>query len=387
MTGGRGDLQRWLTDQLAELHAGLDEVLDVDRGLLDARLPGLRADLDGTLDEALDTDAGLGAILAGQPRAAGPERSGVADVGRPTGLGRLAHRLARGGPDQRMVARSCLPLAEIYAARSVAAAYGFIVLILGELEFTGDIERAGRLARRFADEIGTVHGPRFVGVHEAAQAVVLAVEGLSATSELAVTQRMTWEARRGLIRHAARQIGLRLAEILNDALGHTRKLARREQPGTKTSDDSEDLHRRIVDLEVTVVAAEATIALSNDVARAQRLDRELDYRLEVVRGVLGSHNQDAGSARGLIQDLVLALCQGFMEAGDLLHAAVTDFAGADLTDAELGGFSLVGVRWSATTRWPPGWRERIERSSVRIHDDLWEIRDGPSVRSVSHNRK
>lgn len=42
-----------------------------------------------------------------------------------------------------------------------------------------------------------------------------------------------------------------------------------------------------------------------------------------------------------------------------------DFTGADLSAVDLDGVPLTGVRWSATTRWPEGWAERVTvRSDV-----------------------
>ena len=42
-------------------------------------------------------------------------------------------------------------------------------------------------------------------------------------------------------------------------------------------------------------------------------------------------------------------------AAAMLEGALDDFTGADLTQADLAGRDLVGVRWSEHgTRWPPG---------------------------------
>lgn len=62
-----------------------------------------------------------------------------------------------------------------------------------------------------------------------------------------------------------------------------------------------------------------------------------------------------------------------------LQASVTDFAGADLADADLAGLDLEGTRWSSTTRWPRGWAARIERASIRIAPDLFEVRSDPRL--------
>jgi hypothetical protein len=56
------DLDRWLATHTTKLNASLDDVLDIDAGLQDARLPALHADLTSALDDVLDIDAGLHAI-------------------------------------------------------------------------------------------------------------------------------------------------------------------------------------------------------------------------------------------------------------------------------------------------------------------------------------
>lgn len=60
-----------------------------------------------------------------------------------------------------------------------------------------------------------------------------------------------------------------------------------------------------------------------------------------------------------------------------LEELLNDFVGADLRDIDLGGVSLEGVRWSAvTTQWPDDWREQIERDSVPLGEDVFEIHYG-----------
>ncbi|WP_040862843.1 hypothetical protein [Nocardia niigatensis] len=57
-----------------------------------------------------------------------------------------------------------------------------------------------------------------------------------------------------------------------------------------------------------------------------------------------------------------------------LQRFLNDFIGADLSQADLDGMHLVGVRWSLTTLWPSlEWRDRIEQSSIEISDGIYEI--------------
>ncbi|WP_067694436.1 histidine-type phosphatase [Nocardia jejuensis] len=61
---------------------------------------------------------------------------------------------------------------------------------------------------------------------------------------------------------------------------------------------------------------------------------------------------------------------------------LNDFVGADLSEVELDGVPLAGLRWSsASTRWPHAWQERIEQDSIRVENeqDVFEIRYGTNV--------
>lgn len=49
---------------------------------------------------------------------------------------------------------------------------------------------------------------------------------------------------------------------------------------------------------------------------------------------------------------------------------------ADLSDVDLRGIPLKGVRWSTGTRWPAESEDQIRRDSVEIKPGLWEIRGG-----------
>lgn len=40
-----------------------------------------------------------------------------------------------------------------------------------------------------------------------------------------------------------------------------------------------------------------------------------------------------------------------------------DFTGADLSDANIEGIDLTDLKWSESTIWPPGWADRVRRSS------------------------
>jgi hypothetical protein len=69
----------------------------------------------------------------------------------------------------------------------------------------------------------------------------------------------------------------------------------------------------------------------------------------------------------------------FSTSADDLDHLLYDFVGADLREVSLTGISLVGVRWSSTTRWPLQWEEQIRRVSVEIGPDLFEVRPGTAT--------
>ncbi|MEV6826626.1 hypothetical protein [Amycolatopsis sp. NPDC051102] len=69
----RRDIDTWLHNANADLHAALDTVLDIDAGLADAQLPSRHTTLIDALDDVLDLDAGLRGIVATtEPAAVSP---------------------------------------------------------------------------------------------------------------------------------------------------------------------------------------------------------------------------------------------------------------------------------------------------------------------------
>jgi len=57
-----------------------------------------------------------------------------------------------------------------------------------------------------------------------------------------------------------------------------------------------------------------------------------------------------------------------------------DFTGADLSSVDLDGVPLAGVRWSAATRWPEGWAERVAAHSVARGPGEFAVRAGSRVK-------
>ncbi|MCX5559524.1 hypothetical protein [Streptomyces sp. NBC_00038] len=60
----------------------------------------------------------------------------------------------------------------------------------------------------------------------------------------------------------------------------------------------------------------------------------------------------------------LSLAGDLRDACNNLAETAEGFGGADLSSVDLDGVDLTGIRWDGTTRWPPGWADRIRVSSV-----------------------
>jgi hypothetical protein len=93
------------------------------------------------------------------------------------------------------------------------------------------------------------------------------------------------------------------------------------------------------------------------------------------------HRREVTLARELIRALDDETVFDKVRIGavDRLLKAVTDVTGDDLTQVDLHGIPLEGLRWSggqAGTRWPTEWEDQIRRSSVEISPGLYEIRYG-----------
>ncbi|MFF3291711.1 hypothetical protein [Streptomyces sp. NPDC003023] len=71
-------------------------------------------------------------------------------------------------------------------------------------------------------------------------------------------------------------------------------------------------------------------------------------------------------SQDLADDLDLAHREAvaLSEAVAAVEEASRDFRGADLRCVALNGVGLEGIRWDASTRWPPEWEERIWKASL-----------------------
>ncbi|WP_040793413.1 hypothetical protein [Nocardia paucivorans] len=112
---------------------------------------------------------------------------------------------------------------------------------------------------------------------------------------------------------------------------------------------------------------------ARDAFGAQWIEAVRAYILQMLDG---EQERRAAPAHAHIDPIAAVLVAVAEELEDL-EKLLNDFIGADLSGIELEGVPLDGLRWSAgTTRWPEDWQERIERVSIQVDDDIFEIHDG-----------
>ncbi|WP_410659522.1 hypothetical protein [Amycolatopsis sp. lyj-112] len=106
-----------------------------------------------------------------------------------------------------------------------------------------------------------------------------------------------------------------------------------------------------------------------------------------IRNRVGKFASDQALATAMIaaltQDLesedLLDLSGDVCAAADVLITAVTDMTAANLTEVDLSGLRLTGVKWSADTQWPTTWEDSIRARSTEIGPNLYTIIDPPEI--------
>jgi hypothetical protein len=134
------------------------------------------------------------------------------------------------------------------------------------------------------------------------------------------------------------------------------------------------LDNAITAADVRFGALTVAYVLADDFANAAAtaLDRDLDLARDVAL--------DVGRVISMALDMPYPFHVGSPSdrtVGRLLSIA-DDFTEADLRHVNLTGVALEGLRWSVRTLWPDQWRERIERDTVPLGGELYEIRPGSS---------
>ena len=139
--------------------------------------------------------------------------------------------------------------------------------------------------------------------------------------------------------------------------------------------------RQITQLLAAMLAVQEARALDRGLARARV------SALALARTSASASASHRAAAIGLdlspmvdavVQDVDRAVARAAVEQMELL---TRDMHGADLRALDQRGVAveeLTGVQWSDQTQWPEAWREWISWHSVRIGDQLYEIRPGAS---------
>ncbi len=199
----------------------------------------------------------------------------------------------------------------------------------------------------------------------------------------------------------------RAHRTLDDLVGLRRTLSEADIPTAGLVDDLDRLHASATSLRDRLLATREDVGwlLSAPRQQARDLNRsELDRismiaqrhatdlawisaeLLEEIIGKVPRVRQVARSVAGRIlaalpfqlryEDVTIAEAS----TAELLalKEVLDNFAGADLKDADLSDVSLVGVRWSAATRWPQGWHQRVQEDSVPIGSGRYVVQFPPA---------
>ncbi|MBB1154357.1 hypothetical protein [Amycolatopsis dendrobii] len=331
------EFDQWLGERQRGLSDSLDAVLNLHSGLRDALLPDRRADLDRALSNAVDPGAGLAAILTSRPETA--PRAPAA--GGPDGGDLTAYSLAlMARPEQtRLALRARIPYNELNEIDS-------------ELSWQTTF-------RELADDLKAIHESlqlkNPVEPELRRQALDLLKTSVKAVDQYRIAPRY------GPLN------GLVLRD--NEKLAYARRLA----STWINLIEADRLHDTRLDFIARRFesAVDAGLSIMHAFSRVDRVDIDL---AEALKNELRRLRERGADGR---------FSSSITKAVNRIRRATTDFTGADLASADLTDIPLVGVRWSAATRWPAEWAEHVRRNSTEIKPGVFEIRRRP--RNLSHS--
>jgi hypothetical protein len=107
-------------------------------------------------------------------------------------------------------------------------------------------------------------------------------------------------------------------------------------------------------------------------ARTRQFDRGFNTDIDKLRNAVGKlvGILDASNVLKPVRDTAESLRADLNELDEVLN----DFTGVDLSNTNLQGIRLDGVRWSPETQWPNGWADKIRNESIEIAPGIFEIR-------------
>jgi hypothetical protein len=370
-------LDDWLRTATASLNAALDDVLDLDAGLADAQPPDVRNLLVHRLNTVLDLNAGLEHIVHAAPSSPTTPEHPTAK----TSLQAFATEIAQRHPHQRLLARTSLPRQALAALRTITQ----LALHARDhaIELDPDLNRT-------TDHIATQRSEGAFGLRDdrtRARAlnryVARAYEGALERQHALNSAFRTARARardlaRALNRDSADGHALTDALTSANARAHALNLAHnlaRELTMALNRVQAFDLDRALA--RDSAVAHAVAHAVARHLAHAYDCGRaDVLARADLLDNADARRLGAALSTAQLDRDVVTAL--------DQLENALSNVAGADLTEADLTGIPLEGVRWSHETRWPARWAAQIRRDSAAIGPGLYEIRSDTGTTNPTH---
>lgn len=336
------DLDQWLATRLATLLDALDTALNLDTGLADAQLPGLQSVLTKSLDEVLDLDTGLRRILPTQqatpPSAPKPPASPSNGTSTGTTLGKFINDFRSLPVHVRLTARAWFPLRQLVTVRSFAR----LTLLAHDIEYTRDLNRAHDLALDFGRNLALARDLAYArdsNLDRTIDHIVALARDLTQAHDLDIAHSQAHDL----------DCELNQAVLMTHALTFARALALTYALDRGPAPDLDgDLHIA-PDLDIDLDLARA-LAHHFALALVSKLPPEPANRDRI----------------NFIHELIADV--------DSLEDAMTNMAGIDLTQMDLRGIQLEGLRWTTTTRWPMAQVEQIRQNSVEVQPGIFEVR-------------
>ncbi|MBF6289893.1 hypothetical protein [Nocardia cyriacigeorgica] len=368
---------QWLADQHHDFLEGLADQFDLAAGLREVHLRDRHTDLMRDLETRLDIEAGLAAILPTVPpvpvSAEGMWRTGspqwaageLATMPIPTRLqvrAAYAHKLGA-------AARSALRLS---SASEVPA----------ELEGEGDEWRLWAfyvefdVALRQGDALEVERGR---GIRVSYKMVGDQLQVSSADDDVdvpgAIDPTALWEMRisDSHVRDLFHLFEVRpMSDQSRTAGSNSGTTAQESDEPPPVLDDlapswlsSSSYYQRFVNgLLTECPSADASYG-------AQWLESVSTYVLETI-SIEAATLPCVDRAADLGERIAECLAAIADDLADFEHM-LNDFLGADLSEVELEGIPLEGLRWSSATKWPGNWRDQIEKVSIQVADDIFEV--------------
>jgi hypothetical protein len=349
--GPESAVQRRLDHQLRQMVDDLRGLLDLDAGLSEIRARRQHEALVQDLRGMLDLDAGLREILgtaAAETSAPGAARPEPAD-----------RRIPR--PETAAV------LGAILTARSSGVTR--VALDLLAAARAGDLARVSVCARGLMDALA----------FDGADAITFARARASSGADAGSLVDGLADALLG-IDVFARTRGEAGVDACALACLHARKLAS-TLDDTRRGIEALDRVSALADARVDAFARVLAEAVSRALDGAEGLANSLaDALAGAPTGADGRHSRlaDARTQSAAMVSSFLAIIDGVLTHGlsraiagiDLKHlpperirVLLDDFTHADLSTIDLAGIDLTGLRWSATTQWPPAFVDTVRRHS------------------------